>query len=658
MAISPRLATRTFSNMGREQYCSVRSLPAVAAIAAGLLLAPAADAARPFKRCGGYGYSCSRVIVPLDRTGTVPGRVSLYVKRVRAERRPSRGAVFALAGGPGQSATQAFAGDALGIVAPAYRRRDLIVYDQRGTGRSGALRCLQLERANILDAGDEAARCAEQLGPKRAFYTTPDSVEDIEAIRRELGYGRIALYGTSYGTKVALAYALRYPANVERLVLDSVVEAAGPDPLYLDTMQAVPRVLRSLCRRACRFTPDPVADVEALVAQLAQAPLTGTVFGPRGRGRRTSMTSAELFAILVAGDFDPLVRGAFPGAVRAALQGDAAPLLRLRERAIMIETPPARPRLLSAGLYAATTCEESLFPWDRTAAPQDRRGQAAARVEAMSPEAFRPFDRATALGNDLINLCAAWPAAPAAPVFGAGPLPDVPVLLLEGEDDLRTPVENAQRVAAEFPQARLYVVAATGHSALGSDVTGCTDRAFARFFTGRRLPGPCRRFRKRPRPDPPPPTRLAQLEPAPGVRGRPGRAVRAVNLTLRDVSEDYSTALFASFFGPETTRGGGLRGGRWSVRANGTLRLRKVRFMPGVRVTGRVVRFQEPGQRGRLRVAGPGTPDGRLVLRGKRIRGRLGGRRVRTRFRSGTVLGAAARTPARPRPDEVLPREP
>ena len=627
--------------------------PLLAAVAVALLLAPAADAARPFKRCGGYGFSCTRVLVPLDRAGTVPGRVSLYVKRVRARRRPARGAVFALAGGPGGSATDAFNGDSLGQLAPAYRTRDLIVHDQRGTGRSGVLRCPRLQRANILDAGPEAARCAERLGPKRAFYTTPDTVEDIEAIRVRLGYERIVLLGISYGTKVALAYALRYPERVERLVLDSVVEADGPDGLYLDSMQAVPRALRALCRGVCRFTDDPVADVEALVARLAERPLTGRVFGHRGKGRPSRLTSPDLFNVLVAGDYDPDARAAFPGAVRAALDGDPAPLLRLRQRAIAIESLPLRARFLSMGLYASTTCEESALPWDRTAPPEDRRRQAAERAGAAPAEAFRPFDRNTVLGNDLINLCELWPTAPAPPAFGSGPLPDVPVLLLQGEDDLRTPVENAQRVAALFPQARLYVASATGHSALGSDFSGCVHRAFRRFFLGGRMPGPCRRVRRRPRPEPPPPANLRDVAPARGVPGRRGRSVRAVALTLRDVSDDYLAKLL--FDSAAITRGGGLRGGRWVLDFIGDLELHGVRFVRGVRVSGRIRRFGERGQRGRLRVSGPATADGLVRIRGRRIRGRLGGRRVRSRYPLRAVLSGAARASALPGPDEVLP---
>ena len=125
--------------------------------------APGAQAALHFKHCGAYGFACARLGVPLDRTGAVPGRVSLFVKRIRARRRPSRGVVFALAGGPGQSASFAFGGDGLGDLYPAYRRRDLVVFDQRGTGRSGLLRCRRLERANLLAAGDAAADCARGL---------------------------------------------------------------------------------------------------------------------------------------------------------------------------------------------------------------------------------------------------------------------------------------------------------------------------------------------------------------------------------------------------------------------------------------------------------------------------------------------------------------
>ena len=628
-----------------------RLAPLVAALSAIAICAPsAADAALRFERCGGFGYRCATLKVPLDRTGTVPGEVLLHIRRVRARRRPARGATFVLAGGPGQSATAAFAGEGLAAIAPAYRTRDLILFDQRGTGRSGLLRCRSLQRANILDAGRAAAECAERLGPARAFYTTPETVEDIEAIRRELGVPRIALYGTSYGTKVALAYALRYPANVERLALDSIVEPDGPDTLYLDSIQAVPRALTALCRVGCGgFTRDPVADVQALVARLAAGPLRGTVFDARGRGRRVELTRSDLFLILVSGDFDADLRADFPAAVRSALSGDLAPVLRLRQRSIRIESAEGAPRAFSTATYAATTCEEARLPWARTAPFELRRGEAAAQAEALPTEAFGPFDRATALDNDIINLCEFWPAAPTEPAFGTGPPPDVPVLLLEGEDDLRTPLESAQRVAALFPQARLYLARATGHSALGSDFSGCAERAFARFFLGRRMPGPCRPVRRLPKPTRPVPATLRRVRRAPGVPGLRGRAVRAVILTLNDVVDDYASRFLSDAGDSLVTRGGGLRGGHWSVTIDGDIVLDHVRFVSGVGISGRLRRFLEPGQRGRLRVSGPATPDGLLVLRGRRLSGRLGGRRVQVRLAVGAASARASAASAAPR---------
>jgi len=125
--------------------------------------------------------------------------------------------------------------------------RDLIVFDQRGTG-AGALRCRDLEAATDTDAGREAAACATLLGDRRRFFRTRDTVEDVEALRAELGVDRLTIVGTAYGADVAQRYALRYPDRVERLLLESPVDAAGVDPLYVDSMAAVRRMLSALCR--------------------------------------------------------------------------------------------------------------------------------------------------------------------------------------------------------------------------------------------------------------------------------------------------------------------------------------------------------------------------------------------------------------------------
>jgi TAP-like protein len=305
-------------------------------------------------------------------------------------------------------------------------------------------------------------------------------------------------------------------------------------------------------------------------------------------------------------------------------------MLRLRRRAISVAAQPPPPHVFSTAVFTATTCEESALPWPRTTPPDplERRRQAEAVVSSTPGTVFLPFDRGAALENDLLRLCDRWAAAPVAPAFGPGPLPDVPVLILEGEDDLRTPVENARRVAGLFPRAQLVVAPSTGHSALGSDPSGCTAIALARFFRDQPAANACRR---RPRlfpALPPPPERLRQVRPASGTPGVRGRALRALALTIQDVSQDSVTQLILDLQDPDLARGGGLRGGHYRIDGRFTLHLTRVAFVPGVRVSGRLRRFEDVRQLGRLRLSGPGTPDGALRVVGRRLVGSLGGRRV------------------------------
>ena len=620
---------------------------------AGLLLAAPADAALRFKRCDGPGFRCARLSVPLDRSGAVPGRASLLVERLPARR--GGGAklppLFLLAGGPGQSATDAFGAGALEILYPALARRDVIVFDQRGTGRSGLLRCRRLERANLLRAGPAAAACASSLGARRAMYTSRDSADDIEAIRQQLGAERIALLGISYGTKLALGYAKRYPARVERLVLDSVVPVDGPDPYYLDSLAASGRVLRSLCRRDCGWTGDPVGELGSLVARIGSSgPLRGRLVDARGRPRRSSLERVDLLNMLVAGDFAPPLRAAFPGGVHSALAGDPAPLLRLKRRAFEVDAEPPPPRQLSSAVYAATTCEEAPLPWSRATPPDpaERHAQAAARAAAIADSAFAPFDRATALASDTLSLCERWPNAPAAPDFGPGSLPDVPVLLLAGEDDLRTPLENAQQTAGLFPRSRVVMAPATGHSAISSDFSRCAERAFGRFIQRRSVSTSCARVRRDFPPAPPPPARLADVPLPDGAHGIRGRTVGAVGFTLSDLTTDVFTQVLTAQE-LDSVRGGGLRAGRYRFDPDGSVELDRLAFVPGVTLTGRIEQWPSRRQRGRLRVGGASAQHGVLRVHGFKLRGRLGGRRVGASLNPRVAAAAARATSSQSR---------
>jgi pimeloyl-ACP methyl ester carboxylesterase len=621
-------------------------------IAAGLalsaLLAPApAHAALKFRSCHDLAFKCARLTVPLDRTGRVPGTVSLLVKRSPARTKRPRGVVVAFAGGPGQSATAAYAGDSLGPLGELLKNRDLVVFDQRGTGRSGLLRCRPLERANILRAGAAAAQCAASLGARRAFYTSRDTADDLEAIRAQLGVPALSLYGVSYGTRTALTYAQRYPSHVDRLVLDSVVKPDGPDALNADTFRAVPRVLRALCgRRGCRgITRDPVADVARLTARIAaRGALRGRLVDTHGKGRRAGASRYDVYSALVAGDFEPELRRQYPAAVVSALHGDAAPMLRLKRRAITLESAAPDPRELSSALYAATTCEESRLPWPRMAPFAERPADAARAAAALAPAALAPFDRITVLGSDVIDLCSRWPEAARDPDAGAGPIPDVPTLLVEGADDLRTPVESARAVAAQIPGSHVVPIQGVGHSPVSLAVSRCATRLIPAFFAGRKLPSGCHDYRPL-GPSAVPPASLGAVHPIRGVGGRAGRSAAAMRLTLRDVVDDLVFGRSSS--SGRTIRGAGLRAGGYLIGSRNALVARGLSFVPGVRVSGKVARFGSKREHGRLRVSGPRGTRGVVRIRGRHFVGRLGGRRVRGSLRLGLAsLSSSARASA------------
>jgi pimeloyl-ACP methyl ester carboxylesterase len=623
-----------------------RTLVALAAAAVFLATPSAAEAQLRLRGC--RHVQCGRISVPLDRTGTTAGSISLYVERQRALRPPASGVTLLLAGGPGQPATGAYndlSDDPYGEFRRLTPGNDVVAFDGRGTGRSGLLRCAELERANLVDAGAAAAACAKRLGPKRGFYRTSDSVDDMEAVRAALGVDKLTLIGVSYGTFLAQAYAARYPTHVERVLLDSVLDVSGWDPFYRDIFGAVPRVLQAVCRQTCfTFTKDGVADLARLVKRLQRGALHGQVTLPTGRRHRSALTRQELFFTLISGDLDELLRASFPGAVKSALRGDLDPILRLKRHAVVSEGSGS-PRDFSSALYAATTCEEIPFPWPRFSDPATRFGPISAAIAQIPEDALYPFDRATDEGNDFIRMCRRWPEASPAPAYGppTGSLPDVPVLMLSGQMDLRTPVEGAERAASRWPHAQVLTVPSTGHSVLTADYSRCTHTAAARFLRGQPVATRCPK-KGSPRffALPPTPRSLSELRAAPGVPGRRGQAINAAELTLFDVTIEFLSTVFSA--DSLDLHGGGLRGGRWSLNLNErnpVLRLYDVEYLPGVRVSGVLRRFGTRHERSVLRLSGPRTPDGVLRLSPKLITGRLGGKRVRSHL--GVASASATR---------------
>jgi pimeloyl-ACP methyl ester carboxylesterase len=591
-------------------------------------------AAVVFTPCAeGPGFTCATVPVPLDRTHGLPGTISLSVERKLAGAVPSRDAVVALAGGPGQAALP-LAPFIATAIAPALSSRDLLVFDQRGTGKSDPLDCHALTNAtaseqNSSSASELVERCARELGPARADFTTAESVADIEALRVAGGYDKLVLYGTSYGTKVALDYAERYPQNVEALVLDSTETPTGPEAFHVSTFKAMTPALRELCsHRACDgVTSNPVSDLRRLDSRLSTRPLRGVAYDQQGRPVKLSLTRGNIYQLLLGGDLNPAVRAEMPAAVHAALAGDPAPLLRLAVLSGVGPSGGEESSEIDLTLFVDTSCEETPFPWQRTAPEATRIVEAETALNALPGSDFYPFDPEAGLLDQTIPLCLSWPdAAPAPPPEAA--LPDVPTLILSGGQDLRTPTENARAVAKLIPDAQVLTVPYTGHSVIGADFTDCAKSALEMFFANAHIV-PCPATANPFPPAPLAPRSLAAVHPARGVAGTSGRTLAATVETIADLRRSI-VVLGIDFGGiPVGAHFGGLRGGTVKVTKTGAV-LNRLSYVPGVQLSGVIstdLLLKDKGSTANLTIGGRGDAQGHLqVSSGGRVAGALAGR--------------------------------
>jgi pimeloyl-ACP methyl ester carboxylesterase len=459
------------------------------------------------------GAACRTITVPIDRSGAVPGDVHLFVERLAARKSTSKSTIVLFPGGPGAAAS-IYGRELVGEFGTVLDDHDLLLVDQRGTGRSDYLNCdADLTPNYLVPAGQDAhqfsktvERCAKKLGPRRWHYTTRETVADLEDVRQALGIDKFVLVGVSYGTVDAMAYAGAHPDHVDRMVLDSLVSGDGLDAFGLNLVHALPRFLHQLCRGGgCDgMTTDSVADLESLVARLQQGPLRASrPVRAAGCAVRPAITRGRLFDLLQSADEDPQLAAQLPVAIAEAARGRPYQLSELEATnggslyllrcftKQLLSNLTARPhgmredqqlvlQSFSGAVEIATVCEESALPWPRDAAVSARGRLAEQALAPLPDSAFAPLDRATVLAGSLVGLCKFWTTAPAAEPPLPATLPDVPTLILAGLDDLRTPAEDAMALAASMPRAHLLLVPDVGHSVMSR--SPCSLRAFAHFM--------------------------------------------------------------------------------------------------------------------------------------------------------------------------------
>src|SRR5919197_4092875 len=399
-------------------------------------------------------FTCATVTVPLDHSGEVPGELHLPVAVSDNEDAP-RGVLLFLSGGPGQPGVATLPRVKQTYIDPSvldeYR---LVMFDQRGTG-GNAIDCAPLQ--GILNGSDwlyaprePVEACADQLGESRAYYTTPDTTDDIDLLRQALGVSKLTLDGVSYGSFTAEQYALRYPHRVRKMVLDSVVPHIGFDPLGRDSMQANARVLRAVCAADPACTSDPVADLAYLVRH-----------GYDGDRVLEAMAIISIFAP----SFDGV-----PKLLHDARNGDTAGWDNLLNSVLEGGTPA---QFLSSGLHVATICADLTFPWgDATTPVDEREAPLKEALDALTDHELYPYDKRTAERAQPISGCRYWPVARASDYSSRRNLPAVPTLLLNGDRDLSTPLEWALWEAKRARLGQLYVAAGAGHGTQARDPSG------------------------------------------------------------------------------------------------------------------------------------------------------------------------------------------
>jgi pimeloyl-ACP methyl ester carboxylesterase len=454
-------------------------------VAAPAKAAPPAEAAAPVKRlarlapCRLEGIEeelrCGTYQVWEDREARRGRKIALNVVVLPAlGPHPTPDAIVVLGGGPGEAATEA--GRSLVDDKELRRHRDILLVDQRGTGKSNPLDC-DLYGPDSHDKGADRRLLAGELFPPAAvrrcrdrlervadlkLYTTALGMDDVDEVRAWLGYPQVDLFGSSFGTRAAQVFLRRHPAVVRSVVLDGVVPVDETLPLH--TAYAGKRAVDLLfaecaADRACHAAfPNLAAELQAVMDRVdrgVKVRLPDPKSGDEFEVTPSRGLIAEGIRFLT---YDTGARR-LPLAVHLAYEGDMAQLTTIAiDRRAIID------RILAMGMAFSVTCAEDLPYIDAAAAAQANAG--------------------TLLGNYRIReqqqVCADWPRGSIPADAHQLVRSAVPALLFSGERDPVTPPEFGRRVASQLTNSLHVVFSHSGHGAEGPCARGLIDRFLER----------------------------------------------------------------------------------------------------------------------------------------------------------------------------------
>ena len=415
---------------------------------------------------------CGKLAVPENPSAPGGRTVELFVARVPSlSATPRPDPLVLIAGGPGESTVDMYL-QLRGAFEPARREREVILVDQRGTGRSASgFDCGVPDDLSLDSAGDTRLakyidQCLRDLERDPRFYTTSVAVQDLDRVRAALGIEQWNIYGVSYGTRVAQHYLRRFPEHARSVVLDGVVPpelALGPD-IARQAQRALDRIFaRCAADDGChaRF-PNLPAEFRELLARLDKEPVTtaspyATDAGGAGAGAAEKFAAPQLRALVRLLSYNAATVALLPTLLHEAHEGNYAPLANQTSTTLR-----HLPESLSFPMSNSVICTED--------AP-------------FAPEGSRDGLDATYLGTTIVDalaeICGRWPAGAIDADLKMPLVSDRPVLLMSGSNDPITPPEYATRAAAKLAHATQLVGTDQGHGQIG---VGCVPRLLRTFL--------------------------------------------------------------------------------------------------------------------------------------------------------------------------------
>lgn len=411
---------------------------------------------------------CWWVTVPVHHDDPTGATYDLAVTRLVSPADEPGAPVIYLSGGPGWAGgTAEFWGRG-----PLVAERDVIVWDQRGTGESmPSTECPAME-ANVIatfaqdlpHADEVAARaaavatCHTQLteqGIDLASFSTPASAGDLGLIREALDIDEWHLFGISYGTRLALETMRSHPEGIRSVILDSVypTTVGAPDRLRRSANRVFDALLEACATTTCAETnPDLADNLDAALALYDDSPYAYTA-NVDDVPTDFVLTGPDLFAGLFNSMYDTGLVPVIPGVIERFADGDVSVVVAQTETGIDFLN------LASEGMAIATECADN-----------GNLGTADEWADVVDD-----IDRLRTLHLVVPGLaCADFPVPPVDPAFNEPVRSDIPALVLAGGLDPITPPEDSLDAAENLPNATTVLFDFVAHGVVFASDCGTT----------------------------------------------------------------------------------------------------------------------------------------------------------------------------------------